>query len=863
MEQEDRTMNFPAKYNLRKTAAPALAFVLFAFAIFLLHKLLKQYHVNEIRDAFHSISTYKILLSLSFAALSYFVLTLYDALAFLYIGRPLAYRKIALASFISYTFANNTGSLSILTSSSIRYRFYSSWGFSGIEITRIIWFCMVSFWLGYLFLAGISFLVAPPAHIFSFPVAQKAILRLSGFLFFLLVGSYLALSLIRKKPFRLLKWDLTLPSIRLALSQVAVAAMDQISVAGALYVLLPEMHLPFYNFVSLFLLAMMLGLISNVPGGLGVFESIMLLMLTPYAKGTELIGALLLFRSIYYLLPLGLALTAIGGLEIYNRLADITRVSSTIQKTVSVMVPQVFALATLVAGGILMFSGTMPRLFARISWLIGILPLPVLEFSHFLGSIAGMGLLILASGLRRRLDMAYFLTIVLLVLGIISSLLKGLDYEEAAWLAILLFVLSVSRSQFYRRASLLAEPIKSAWLGALFIVLCGSIGLGLFVYRHQSYTHELWWQFALHGDAPRFMRASVGAVAVICFFVLARLFRAYQPPPSAPRQEELDLAAAIAAKTSDTRAYLALLGDKTLLFSDSMKTFLMYGIKGRSWIVMGEPFGEEQETVELIWEFRNLAERFDGWPVFYEVGSKNLSWYIDMGMTVLKIGEEGRVSLAEFTLTGSKHKGLRYIHNRLSKEGYLFEIIPAEGVPLILPELKVISDEWLNDKKVGEKGFSLGFFSDLYLSYFPIAVVRLQGKILAFANLWQGGGRGELSIDLMRYSDDAPHGIMDFIFCEIMLWGKSQGYQWFSLGMVPLAGLEPEKVASLWRNIGTFVYRHGEHFYNFKGLRSYKDKFDPVWQPKYLVSPGGLQLPAVFANLTALIGGGLKQVIAR
>ena len=129
--------------------------------------------------------------------------------------------------------------------------------------------------------------------------------------------------------------------------------------------------------------------------------------------------------------------------------------------------------------------------------------------------------------------------------------------------------------------------------------------------------------------------------------------------------------------------------------------------------------------------------------------------------------------------------------------------------------------------------------------------------------MWPSGGKKELSIDLMRYSNDAPHGIMDFIFCEIMEWGKTQGYQWFSLGMVPLAGLEPEKAASMWHNIGTFIYRHGEHFYNFKGLRSYKDKFNPVWQPRYLVSPGGLHLPAILSNLTALIGGGLKKVITR
>jgi len=856
-------MTIPAKINLRKLAAPVVALIFFSFAVYLLHHLLSQYHVNDIREAFHAIPAYKVLLCLLFTATGYFVLTLYDILAFIYIDKPLAYRKIALASFISYTFANNTGSLSILTSSSVRYRFYSGWGFSGIEIARIIWFCMVSFWLGYLFLTGLSFLAAPPSHIFSVEIAQKTVFRGIGFSFLLLIGIYLAIILFRKTPLSILKWDLKLPPLHLAVGQLVIAAADFLAAAWALYILLPEMSLPYYSFVSLFLLAIMLGLLSNVPGGLGVFESVMLLMLTPYANGSGLISALLLFRFIYYLLPLGLALVAIGVFEVYSRKADIARATSAIPKTVALMIPQIFSLATLVAGAILLFSGTLPRLYPRVSWLIEILPLPVLELSHFLGSIIGMGLLIIASGLRRRLDSAYFITLILLVFGIVTSLLKGLDYEDTAWLVVLLLVFSVSRNQFYRRASILAEPIKPAWFGTIFIVFCGSVGLGLFIYRHQSYANELWWQFTIHGDAPRFMRASVGALVVICFFAFAKLFKAYQPIPSAPEREETDLAAAIAAEASDTYAYLALLGDKAMLFSESRKAFLMYAVKGRSWIAMGDPVGGEPDTAELIWKFKDIAEDSGGWPVFYEVGPENLAWYSDMGMTVLKIGEEGRVKLSEFTLAGSKHKGLRYIHHRLGKEGYWFEVIPPERTPPIMSELKVISDEWLLNKQVGEKGFSLGFFNERYLSNFPIAVVRLQGRILAFANLWPGGDRKKLSIDLMRYSNDAPRGIMDFIFCEIMNWGKDRNYEWFSLGMVPLAGLEPEKRASLWQNIGTFVYSHGEHFYNFKGLRSYKEKFGPVWQPKYLIAPGVMQLPTIFANLTALVGGSLKKALRR
>ncbi|SDP41740.1 bifunctional lysylphosphatidylglycerol flippase/synthetase MprF [Desulforhopalus singaporensis] len=850
-------------YKLRELTTSLFALSLFIVALFFLHRLLSEYHFGEIREALHAIPPSRILLSFCFTALSYFCLTFYDTLAFIHIGKSLSYKKVALASFISYSFANNTGSLSIITASSIRYRFYSGWGFSSLEIARIVWFCMASFWLGFLFLTGAGLLAAPPSHIFSFPLAQTTVFCYVGVLFLLVVGGYLAVSALVCKPVRFLRWDVAFPAPRLAMGQVAVAATDLLFAAAALYVLMPEISVPFASVVTLFLISMILGLVSNVPGGLGVFESVMLVMLTPYARGIELISSLLLFRCIYYLLPLTVSVVVLGGLEVYRRLGMIARISASIQKIMSVFIPQVLALATLVAGAILLFSGTIPPLAARLSWLSYFLPLPILEVSHFLGSVVGMSLLILAAGLRRRLDMAYYLTILMLVLGILFSLLKGLDYEEASWLSILLVALSVSRNQFFRKTSILIEPIKISWLATLLIIFCGSVGLGLFVYRHQTYSNDLWWQFALHGDAPRFMRASVGAAVLALCYATARLFRPYHPIFATPGWEDVARAARIASASPDTSGYLALLGDKSLLFSESGSTFIMYGVKGKSWIAMGDPIGEREEAADLIWKFKNSAEQFGCWPVFHEVDAGNLSWYIDMGMTVLKIGEEGRVNLAEFTLEGSRNKGFRNVCNRFRKNGYRFEVLPPDEIPGVLPEFKNISDQWLADKKTGEKGFSLGFFNEHYLCSFPVAVVRFQGKILAFVNLWCGGDKTELSVDLMRYLAAAPNGIMDYLFCEIMLWGREQGYNWFNLGMVPLAGLESAKVSSLWGNIGTFVYRHGEYFYNFSGLRNYKNKFAPVWRPKYLVFPGGIQLPSVLASLTSLIGSNFKKVISR
>jgi phosphatidylglycerol lysyltransferase len=188
---------------------------------------------------------------------------------------------------------------------------------------------------------------------------------------------------------------------------------------------------------------------------------------------------------------------------------------------------------------------------------------------------------------------------------------------------------------------------------------------------------------------------------------------------------------------------------------------------------------------------------------------------------------------------------------------------PAADVPPLLPELRAVSDAWLAEKHTRDKGFSLGRFDDQYLVQFPLATVRQAGQLIAFANLWIGADKAELAPDLMRYLPDAPPSIMEYLLLRLMGWGKPEGYQWFNLGMAPLSGLEDHTLAPLWNRLGALVFRHGEHFYNFQGLRQYKEKFDPMWEPKYLAAPGGLALPRILTNLATRISGGLSGVISK
>jgi len=494
-----------------------------------------------------------------------------------------------------------------------------------------------------------------------------------------------------------------------------------------------------------------------------------------------------------------------------------------------------------------------------------VLPLPVLEISHFMASVIGMALLILARGLQRRLDAAYALTLVALVAGAVFSLLKGIDYEEATLLALLALALAPAQRLFYRRASLFNATFSPGWIVAILAVLACSGWLVLFSFKHVEYGANLWWEFSFqHGGAPRALRALVGAAAVGLLFALAHLIRAERARPVPPSAADLERALPLIRQFRSTQAYLALTGDKALLFDPTGQAFVMYDIEGRSWVAMGDPVGADDDARrELVWAFRELCERSGGWPVFYQVSPVDLDLYLEVGMNLLKIGEEARVELAAFNLDGKSRKVLRNTINKLTREGLRLEVVPAAGVPALLPQLKAMSDAWLAAKRVREKRFSLGMFDEAYLSRMPMAVVWQGERLVAFANLFLGETKEEASLDLMRHWPDGPAGIMDYLFVELMQWAKGEGYRWFNLGMAPLSGLQNRRMAPLWMRFGALVFGRGERFYNFRGLHQYKQKFGPVWEPRYLAVPAGVALPVVLANVASLIAGGLSGVVRR
>jgi phosphatidylglycerol lysyltransferase len=267
--------------------------------------------------------------------------------------------------------------------------------------------------------------------------------------------------------------------------------------------------------LAVFVVALTAGIISHVPGGLGVFETIILMGLSNELPGDQILAALLVFRVIYFLVPLVTACALFGSLEAIQARRRITRVSQDLAGWLAPAAPAVLAGCSFIGGAVLLFSNATPDNGTRLELVSTALRLPVIEASHFLGSVVGVFLLLLSSQLQRRSHAAWLVTLLLFLLGSIAELLNGLEWKQAVLLLVFFFVLLASRDEFYRRSALVAEPFTSGRFLAIGIVLGSTFWLGLFSYKQVDYRDELWWHFTLYGDASRFLRASV-AVARDC-----------------------------------------------------------------------------------------------------------------------------------------------------------------------------------------------------------------------------------------------------------------------------------------------------------------------------------------------------------
>ncbi|WP_462382364.1 bifunctional lysylphosphatidylglycerol flippase/synthetase MprF [Pseudomonas sp. Marseille-QA0892] len=836
--------------------------LLFGIALVVCHRLLLEIDPGTLHEAVLAIPRGALVGAVLATVFGYIVLLGYEWSALRFAGATLPARTWLLGGFTAFAIGNTVG-LAMLSGGSVRYRLYSREGLGALQVARMTVFASLSLGLALPPLAAIAALSDLSAAQGALKVPSPIIAAVSVAILVLYV---LAMVIVRwrrlaEKPSpeslltRVGRVTLRLPTFRLAMLQLLITLLDVLAAAAVLYLLIPESP-PFGTFLLVYLLALAAGVLSHVPGGVGVFEAVFLAAFAGQLGAAPLAAGLLVYRLIYLLLPFAIGCVAL----LINEGRRFLPTRSAIRIASGLAAP-VLAMLVFLAGVVLLFSGVTPTADNRLDVLDFVIPVSLISLSHFGASLVGVLCLLLALGLRRRLSAAWALTLCLLVAGAILSLLKGLDWEEASILMLTAALLVVFRNSFYRRSRLLELPFSPLYVVASLCVIGASIWLLFFVYKDVSYENQLWWQFALDADAPRGLRAALGSTVLLLVLSLGWLLRAAPPPIQRPDEAALARALNVVRASAQPDGGLVMTGDKALLFHDTEEAFIMYGRRGRSLIALFDPIGKAQARAELIWKFRDLCDLHHARPVFYQVRAENLPFYMDIGLTALKLGEEARVDLAAFDLDSKGKKDLRYTWNRGGRDGLCVEFHEPGEAPM--EELKEISDVWLKSKHVREKGFSLGRFDETYLKHFRMAVVRFQGKAVAFANLLETERQDLASLDLMRVAADAPKLTMEFLMLGLILHYKAKGVARFSLGMVPLAGLHPRRGAPITQRLGAMVFRRGEQFYNFQGLRRFKDKFDPEWEPRYMAVPAGLDPLVAFADTAALIAGGYTGLVKR
>lgn len=851
-----------------KLAPVLIGLALFIAGISALYRILAPIHLHDVLAQARAMPTARLLAALAATFAGYVALIGYDWSALRYLGKKIPFRIVAIGGFLGYSFGNTVG-VSAISGGAVRFRIYSAFGLSGFEVAAVSTFVSLAFGLG-ITVVGLTALAVHPyalSGLIALPPVQIRVLAGGTALLIVGVMNWLGAT---GKSLKIRKFEVPAPSPGILYGQLLFTLVDTAMAALTLYVLLPAGTPDFVTFLSIFAAAVMIGVLSHVPGGVGVFESVMIAMLPSTMPLDQTAAALLLYRMIYYLVPFGLAMVFIAINEarlaqgFFRRVfGDVSEQMRPVMATVSSVAPAVAGMASFGLGVWLLLMSLMPSVRPDQIAANDLLAAIVLEGGALISAVLGVIIILLAQGLYRRISGAFWLTLAALVAGAVASILNGLDIETALLLLVAVALLLPLRREFFRSAKVTQNILSPGWFALVLGIALSAAAFLLLMHQATPYSNDIWIRFASDQNAPRALRAGVLASAVMTFFLIYLALQPARAKASPPDAAALALAKQIIAAQDETEANLALTGDKSFLFSTSGDAFIMYAIQGKSWITYCDPVGPPDAARNLAWAFFDAAYAANSRPVFYEVSETYLPLWIEMGLTIHKIGEEAVVDLPNFSLAGGKFKKMRAAHNQAQRKGLSCEVMHPPHDPALMAELAAISDHWLASKNAREKRFSVGRFEPRYLEQGPIAVVRDGEQIIAFANLLLTGSGRKASIDLMRHEPQDAGGIMEYLFIETMEYFRDQGYKEFSLGIAPLSGLTAKPGTRVWNRFGVILFRHGGAFYNFEGLRAFKQKFAPAWRPRYLVVPGSLPPLAALKDVAILIAGGAKGLVSK
>lgn len=508
------------------------------------------------------------------------------------------------------------------------------------------------------------------------------------------------------------------------------------------------------------------------------------------------------------------------------------------------------ALLLFVLGVVNIVSVLTPAINQRLSFLRGFLPTDAIEASNFFVLIAGLFLLVTAAFMLKGLRMAWYFAVVLCGLSIVGNLTKAIDYEEATFSFITLLILLISRREYYvknnRKLGIIG--VQTTLLSCAAVVLYGCIGFYFLDQKHfindfslgESIRYTLQ-NFFLIGSrdlvpqdafARRFLY-SINVSGLLCLiFLTYTLIRPYIVK-AAVEDEDLEWARTILHQHGGTALdHFKTYFDKIIFKPEHLDCFIAYRVTGSYAVALEGPVGPKESWRACVIAFNKFCRESGLKSLYYRVPEENLDLFPKKKKILL--GQEAVMDLTTFTLDGGAKKSIRNALKKVSEKGYQAKVYQAPISDGLLQKLKSVSDEWLADTDRSEIVFSQGMFLWEELKQQTILTVEnAEEKIVAFLNVIPDYAPGEGTYDLIRKTQDAPGGVIDFITVELFKYFKSAGYGSVNLGLAPMSGIaEPQNLPE--RSM-KFAYEKIRSFGHYKGLRDFKDKFAPTWHNKYLV----------------------------
>ncbi len=619
---------------------PALLGVaLLVGAVYVVQKEFRSLKIADIKLALSAIPQRALIIAFGWTILSYGILTFYDRLGTYYAGKPVSYRRVAFASFCAYALSHNLG-FAAVSGAAVRYRLYAHWGLTPLQIGKVVAFCSLTFGLGGMVLGGIILFFEPTAIPFFGAKLPLVALYGVGALLWAIVLAYIVLSRI----FGVIKIRgniIELPGWRMAIVQVLLATLDVAVTAAIFHALLPQAPgLTYLRFLGVYVASYSAGLAANLPGGIGVFDTAMLLGMEPYLAPEQTIGAIVVFRLYYYIIPLFIAGGLFAGNEILLR-------GRSLVKRGDKQAPARpagwrwsepdFAIAAAtgavaLCGALLLILGALDNR-PDFSWIDPDFAEVANSAGQFIPSLIGAALIVLAVAMSRRVTLAWGSTIVLLLVGAAFTVAQGAPSWVPAALLVAAVLIAPFRSAFYRHAKLLTGNLDTGTAVPLFALVACVLALAAFEPHVRWLSNNSFWEVILSRDVPNSLRFTVALtviLALVAIWGLVRPSRVGFLPWNAEARLRYASFGGIPPAEADG-----------VVWGETERAGIPFRRIGRVLLGLGDPAGMETDRVSAVWRLRDLALQEGLDPAVWRAERGLLKVYGDLGLAALPLDEHG------------------------------------------------------------------------------------------------------------------------------------------------------------------------------------------------------------------------------